>query len=74
MDDQLEEEALVIAGTSIFLGSMSTILKYHERKDVEIPQISRQPYVNRDIDRENYINKSFRWHSCTCIYSYWRSR
>ena len=22
---------------------MSTILKYHERKDVEIPQISRQP-------------------------------
>ena len=56
MDDQLEEEAVVIADTSTFLGVMSTILKYHKRKDVEIPQISRQPHVNRDIDRENYIN------------------
>ena len=42
MDDQLEEEAVVIAGTSAFLGAMSTSLKYHERKDVEIPQISCQ--------------------------------
>ena len=56
MDDQLEEEAVVIVSTSAFLGAMSTILKYHERKDLEIPQISHQPRVNRDIDRENYIN------------------
>jgi len=35
---------------------MSTILKYHERNDGEISQIPRQPRVNRDIDRENYIN------------------
>ena len=56
MDDQLEEEAVVIAGTSTFLWAMSTIFKYHERKDVEIPQILHQPRVNRGIDKENYIN------------------
>jgi len=37
MDDQLEEQALVIVATSTFLGAMTTILKYHERKDIEIP-------------------------------------
>ena len=35
----------MIVATSTFLRAMITILKYHERKGVEIPQISHQPRV-----------------------------
>ena len=60
MDDQLEEEPLVIAATSAFLGAKTIFLKYYERKEVEteidMPEIPHQPHVNRDIDRENYID------------------
>ncbi|KAJ8445218.1 hypothetical protein Cgig2_024424 [Carnegiea gigantea] len=60
MDDQLEEEALVIATASTVLGAMTIFLKYYERKivetEIEMSQIPCQSRVNRDIDRENYIN------------------
>ena len=53
MDDQLEEEALVIAAASAVLGAMTIFLKYYERKivetEIEMSQIPRQPRVNRDI-------------------------
>jgi len=46
---------------------MTTILKYYERKGVEIPQISHQPCVNRDIDRQNYINSMLLCGDRNCI-------
>ena len=53
MDDQLQEEALVIAAASAFLRAMTIFLKYYERKivetEIEMSQIPRQPRVNRDI-------------------------
>jgi len=60
MDDQLKEEALVIAVASVFLRATTIFLKCYKRKEVEtqikMSQIPHQPHVNRDIDRENYIN------------------
>ncbi|KAJ8432336.1 hypothetical protein Cgig2_020685 [Carnegiea gigantea] len=71
MDDQLEEEALVIATASAFLGAMTIFLKYYERKEVEteieMSQIPCQPRINRDIDREIYINRTLLCRDRHCI-------
>jgi len=59
-NDLNEEEAVVIGATASLLGATATLLRNHNNRDVgnesRIPQIPRQPFVNRDVDRENYIN------------------
>ncbi|KAJ8423325.1 hypothetical protein Cgig2_006640 [Carnegiea gigantea] len=48
-----EEEAMVIGATTALLSATAALLKNHNYRDTnnEI-----RPYVNTDVDRENYIN------------------
>ncbi|KAJ8423645.1 hypothetical protein Cgig2_006676 [Carnegiea gigantea] len=59
-NDLNEEEAVVIGATASFLGATAALLRNHNNKDIDnetrIPQIPRQPFVNGNVDRENYIN------------------
>ncbi|KAJ8429948.1 hypothetical protein Cgig2_003516 [Carnegiea gigantea] len=59
-NDLNEEEAVVIGATASLLGATTALLRNHNNRDIDnktrIPQIPRQPFVNRDVDRENYIN------------------
>ncbi|KAJ8427066.1 hypothetical protein Cgig2_033473 [Carnegiea gigantea] len=55
-----EEEAMVIRATTALLGATAAFLRNHNNRDTDnetrIPPIPRQPYSNRDVNRENYIN------------------
>ncbi|KAJ8429097.1 hypothetical protein Cgig2_018990 [Carnegiea gigantea] len=55
-----EEEVVTVGATTALLGAMAVLLRNHNNRDTNnetrILQILRQPYVNRDVDRENYIN------------------
>ena len=59
-DDLNEEEAVLIGATTALLGATSVFLRNHNcggnDREVGVPQLPRQPYVNRDVDRENYLN------------------
>ena len=59
-NDLNEKEAVVIGATTALLGATTALLRNHINRDtyneIRVPQIPRQPYVNRDVDRENYIN------------------
>ncbi|KAJ8438837.1 hypothetical protein Cgig2_023029 [Carnegiea gigantea] len=59
-NDLNEEEAVVIGATISLLGVTTALLRNHNNRDTDnetrISQIWRQPFVNRDVDRENYIN------------------
>ena len=59
-NDLNEEEVVVIGATTAFLGAMTALLRNHNNRDTDnetrVHQIPHQPYVNRDVDRENYVN------------------
>ena len=59
-NDLNEEEAVVIGATTAFLGATAALLRNHNNRDTDnetkIPQILLQPFVNRYVDWENYIN------------------
>jgi len=59
-NDLNEEEAVLIGATTALVGATSVFLKNYNcggtDSEVGVTQIPRQPYVNIDIDRENYIN------------------
>jgi len=55
-----EEQVVVIGATAARLGATAALLMNHNNRDIDnetrIPQIPRQPFVNRDVDQENHIN------------------
>ncbi|KAJ8433345.1 hypothetical protein Cgig2_004498 [Carnegiea gigantea] len=59
-NDLNEEEAVVIGATTSLLGATVALLRNHNNRDTDnetrIPQIPHHPFINRDVDRENYIN------------------
>ncbi|KAJ8429590.1 hypothetical protein Cgig2_008561 [Carnegiea gigantea] len=59
-NDLNEEDAVVIGATASLLRVTSALLRNHNNRDIDnetrIPQIPHQPFINRDVDRENYIN------------------
>ncbi|KAJ8434131.1 LOW QUALITY PROTEIN: hypothetical protein Cgig2_024249 [Carnegiea gigantea] len=68
--DLNDGEAVVIGATTALLGAITTLLKNHNStplyynnldsrdtdNEIRTLLIPHQPYVNRDVDRENYIN------------------
>ncbi|KAJ8429977.1 hypothetical protein Cgig2_009663 [Carnegiea gigantea] len=70
-NDLNEDEAMVIGATASLLGAIVALLRNHNNKDtnneIRIPQIPHQPFVNRDIDRENYINSVFYCEDTHCL-------
>jgi len=56
-NDLNEEEVVLIGATMALLGATSAFLRNHNcggtDSEVGVPQIPHQPYVNRDVDREN---------------------
>ncbi|KAJ8440439.1 hypothetical protein Cgig2_006492 [Carnegiea gigantea] len=59
-NDLNEEEVVVTGATAFLLGATAALLMNHNNRDTDnetrIPQIPRQPFINRDVDWENYIN------------------
>ena len=59
-NDLNEEEAVALGATTVLLGATMALLRNHINRDtnneIRVPQIPHQPSVNRDVDRENYIN------------------
>ena len=51
---------MLIGATAALLGATSAFLRNHNyggtESEIGVPQIACQPYVNRDVDRENYLN------------------
>ena len=70
-NDLNEEEAVVNGATASLLGATSALLRNHNNRDTDnetkIPQILRQPFVNRDVDSENYINSVLNCGDTHCL-------
>ncbi|KAJ8424165.1 hypothetical protein Cgig2_032100 [Carnegiea gigantea] len=66
------EEHVVIGATIALLGATAALHRNHNNRDndneTRIPQILRQPYVNRDADQENYINNVLHCKDTHCLY------
>ena len=70
-NDLNEEEVVVIGATTSLLGAIAALLGNHNNRDIDnetrIPQIPRQPFVNRDVDRENHINSVLYYGDAHCL-------
>ncbi|KAJ8445045.1 hypothetical protein Cgig2_022565 [Carnegiea gigantea] len=75
MANDLNEEVVVIGATTALLGATAALLRNHINRDtyneIWVSQIPRQPYVNRDVDRENYINSVLYCGGTHCLNQIW---